>query len=81
MDFYQKYPPFLRKLITFVKQNTHDLAGIPAKAGSFPTMLFSITNLNGGLMVYSLDSHGDRTGSILAAAFGYTLVTTDLYGG
>ena len=35
----------------------------------------------GGLVVYSLDSHGDGTGSILAAAFGYTLVTTDLYGG
>ena len=35
----------------------------------------------GGLVVYSSDSHGDGTGSILAAAFGYTLVTTDLYGG
>ena len=29
-------------------------------------------------MVYSSDSHGDGTGSILAAAFGYTLVTIDL---
>ena len=35
----------------------------------------------GGLMVYSSDSHGDGIGSILAAAFGYTLVVTDLYGG
>ena len=35
----------------------------------------------GGLVVYSSDSHGDGTGSILAAAFGFTLVTTDLYGG
>ena len=25
--FSLKIPPFLRKLITFVKQNTHDLAG------------------------------------------------------
>ena len=33
----------------------------------------------GSLVVYSSDSHGDGTGSILAAAFGYTLVTTDLY--
>ena len=35
----------------------------------------------GGLVVYSSDSHGDGTGSILAAAFGYTLVNNDLYGG
>ena len=35
----------------------------------------------GGLVVYSLDFHGDMTVSILPAAFGYTLVTTDLYGG
>ena len=35
----------------------------------------------GGLVVYSSDSHGDGTGLILAAAFGYTLVTTNLYGG
>ena len=35
----------------------------------------------GGLVVYSSDSHIDRTGTILAAAFGYTLVTTDLYRG
>ena len=33
----------------------------------------------GGLVVYSSDSYGDGTGSILAAAFRYTLVTTDLY--
>ena len=26
----------------------------------------------GGLVVYASDSHGDGTGSILAAAFGYT---------
>ena len=38
MDFCKKIPPFLSKLITFVKQNTHNLAGIPAKAGSFPTL-------------------------------------------
>ena len=36
--FSLKIPPFLRKLITFVKQNTHNLAGIPAKAGSFSTL-------------------------------------------
>ena len=39
LGFSLKIPPFLRKLITFVKQNTHVLAGIPDKAGSFPTLL------------------------------------------
>ena len=32
----------------------------------------------GGQVVYSSDSHGDGTGSILPSAFGYTQVTTDL---
>ena len=51
----------------------------------FYTVLKTILKKNerglGGLVVYSSDSHGDGTGSILAAAFGYTLETTDLYGG
>ena len=56
--------------------------GLDEKQNKSRTLFLNKWNRGlGGLVVYSSDSHGDGTGLILAAGFGYTLVTTDLYGG